>query len=642
MEENYNVNSLFLGAKAENAPVFEQMILEAFRDHVFWRKNFHPEDPLIFGQKDKRSFENCYLMDNMQSKFNELLSKLKQSVPFYSPRYIGHMAADILMPGILGYFSTMLYNPNNVSYESSPVTSELEMEVGRDLARMLGFEKDKSWAHLTSGGTVANIEALWVIRNLKFFPLIAVDLLKKYNKKLNIKLPNGEIVDATELNSEFDLLTLSPQGLSEFTNDFFAQDWPHDINIDVHEHSNNISHSGMGNILNAKVLVPASKHYSWPKAAEILGIGRKNLVKVNVDSNFRMDVADLKQKLKELHEEKSPVLAVIGVVGSTECGSIDPIDQIVEARKWYEKEFNASFYIHLDAAYGGYARAVFLDENYKFMPYEKLQSKYKIAPSKEVYESYKATFEVDSVTVDPHKLGYVPFGVGAVVYKDKSVKTSTMCKAPYINNTTKAECDDAYIGSYILEGSKPGSAAASCWLTHQVLPLNENGYGNLISIPIENVHYLDKMLKDKSYLEVQTSKGSVIVDVLALNNPDLDILLYVFNIRGNKSLEKMNKLNELILEAFSFNTHKVIQAHDYIISSTDFAYDIYGNSMNASFEKLGIDIKDWQTEVQLVKILRTSVVSSFLNKPELQDYYWQGFSKAIDVAIQKIMEEEVL
>ena len=37
-----DLSSLFLGPKAENADVFERLLLEAFRDHVFWRRNFHP------------------------------------------------------------------------------------------------------------------------------------------------------------------------------------------------------------------------------------------------------------------------------------------------------------------------------------------------------------------------------------------------------------------------------------------------------------------------------------------------------------------------------------------------------------------------------------------------------------------------
>jgi hypothetical protein len=45
--------SLFLGPKAENADVFERLLLEAFRDHVFWRRNFHPEDGFTVREQEK-------------------------------------------------------------------------------------------------------------------------------------------------------------------------------------------------------------------------------------------------------------------------------------------------------------------------------------------------------------------------------------------------------------------------------------------------------------------------------------------------------------------------------------------------------------------------------------------------------------
>lgn len=647
MTDKFNINALFLGSKAENAEIFEKLLLEAFRDHIFWRRNFHPEDPLTLSQTDRRAEGYEATVDNMQSKFYELLSKLKQSVPFHSPRYLGHMLSDILMPGMLGYFATMLYNPNNVCYEASPVTSKLEIEVGQDLASMMGYDPGKSWAHLTSGGTVANIEALWVIRNSKYFPLIAADLLKKYNKDLEITLANGQKVDLKEIQTDFELMSFSPKTISGFANKFFDLDWGVDIQNEVYKHHRNISHCGMKDVPIGKILVPASKHYSWPKAAEILGIGRANIEAVKVDSNFRVDAEDLKSKLVKLYEQKIPVLAVVGILGSTECASIDPIDKIVDIRDWYEKEYNSSFYIHVDAAYGGYPRSLFINEDNSCRDLKDMQADFKDSkhlkwPYVEVYNAYKAMPRVDSVTIDPHKLGYILYPAGAVVFKDKSVKPATLVKAPYINNTTKSDNDDLYIGSYILEGSKPGAAAAACWLAHRIVPLNKEGYGKILSDPIQNAHILYDILKSKNPISVDTKDGEVLVNVELLNDPDLDILLYVFNIQGNTSLEKMNRFNELILEEFSIDTQKPIGAHEFVVSSTDFEYDIYSDSVNPALEKLGINLKDWTDDVKSLKILRSSVVSPLVNKQDLKDFYWNNFAKAIDKAIVKIVNKKEL
>ena len=130
--------SWFLGPKAENADLLERLILEALRDCVFWRRNFHPEDDILITEKIKReeSFQDSHAL--IQQEFQSLLANLKGDIPFYSPRYIGHMLADQLLPAIVAYFAAMLHNPNNVSQEGSPITSRYEIEVASQLSRLCG------------------------------------------------------------------------------------------------------------------------------------------------------------------------------------------------------------------------------------------------------------------------------------------------------------------------------------------------------------------------------------------------------------------------------------------------------------------------------------------------------------------------
>ena len=91
------------------------------------------------------------------------------------------------MPANLGYMSAMLYNQNNCASEGSTVTSKYEMEVGKDLCVMLGCERDKCMGHLTAGGSVANIEAVWAGRNVKYFPLGLQEALFKEDRLFGAK-----------------------------------------------------------------------------------------------------------------------------------------------------------------------------------------------------------------------------------------------------------------------------------------------------------------------------------------------------------------------------------------------------------------------------------------------------------------------
>lgn len=121
-----------------------------------------------------------------------------------------------------------------------------------------------------------------------------------------------------------------------------------------------------------KILVPQSKHYSWMKAMDVLGIGQEHIVPLPVDENYRTDVAKMREITFRLIEEGHPILAMVSVVGTTEEGSIDHVDEVIKLRAECEQKYGASFYVHVDAAYGGYVRAMFLDENNQFMDYDAL------------------------------------------------------------------------------------------------------------------------------------------------------------------------------------------------------------------------------------------------------------------------------
>lgn len=96
------------------------------------------------------------------------------------------MCMGLSMPALLGYFMAMIYNPNNVSIEASPITTVAEMTTGDDLCRMFGYNVDPdkkelplAWGHIVCGETVANLESIWAARNLKFCPLSIASAMKK-------------------------------------------------------------------------------------------------------------------------------------------------------------------------------------------------------------------------------------------------------------------------------------------------------------------------------------------------------------------------------------------------------------------------------------------------------------------------------
>jgi glutamate/tyrosine decarboxylase-like PLP-dependent enzyme len=94
----------------------------------------------------------------------ELAERLGPTFPYSEPTYVGQMLKPPHPVAWAAYAATMLLNPNNHSLDGGPATSELEREAVALLAAMIGLEAPL--AHLTSSGTVANLEALWVAREL--------------------------------------------------------------------------------------------------------------------------------------------------------------------------------------------------------------------------------------------------------------------------------------------------------------------------------------------------------------------------------------------------------------------------------------------------------------------------------------------
>ena len=78
------------------------------------------------------------------------------------------------------------------------------------------------------------------------------------------------------------------------------------------------------------VLVSKRGHYSLDKSVDLLGIGRDNLIAIDTDENFKVDTAQLRQRGLEMIEEGYKVLSVIGVAGATETGSVDPLDELAD------------------------------------------------------------------------------------------------------------------------------------------------------------------------------------------------------------------------------------------------------------------------------------------------------------------------
>ena len=239
-----------------------------------------------------------FVSDHTQHLLDTLVS---HSVHTSAPSFIGHMTSAL--PYFLMPLSKIMIalNQNLVKIETSKAFTPLERQVLGMLHRLIYTQDEEfyaQWMHsaehslgaFCSGGTIANITALWVARN-----------------------------NALKADGEF--LGVEKEGL------FRA-----------------LKHYGYEGLA---IVVSERGHYSLKKAADVLGIGQQGLVAVDTDEHNRIKPAALQATLKQLKSDKILPFAVVGVAGTTETGNIDPLREIAEICS------DEGCHFHVDAAWGG-------------------------------------------------------------------------------------------------------------------------------------------------------------------------------------------------------------------------------------------------------------------------------------------------
>jgi glutamate/tyrosine decarboxylase-like PLP-dependent enzyme len=683
------LSAWFLGPKAENSAVWKELINYVFDDYIHWRRNYFPKDPIIVDRIKRRNHEFWY--DKLTGQIDTIIAELKAHYPFYSPRYIAHMLSEQTLPSVIGYFAGMLYNPNNVTSEAAPVTVPLEIEAGKMVSKMLRYNPEASWTHITSGGTVANIEALWVARTIQFAPLIVQEYCNKNNVDFKIKLPSHENDESISIVnvSHKKLLSLKPdESIYIYRNlaYYLIADLKKDentvlksINDFINASKYNVSETGLSTILKGlsltpKVLVSEAAHYSVKKAANVLGYGEGNVIKIPVGSNFRINIAELENLINNLDEDEY-IAAVIGVLGTTEEGAIDPLHEINFLRDKLHKQRDLSFWFHVDAAWGGYIKSMLnhpdvrkkedgknLDElcelyiseievseafdiilkNREYAKNVKIEWKDPI-----VYKSLLTLENADSITIDPHKLGYIPYPSGMVSFRNGIVTEHIKQEAQYISEEkggVKAIDKLARInavGPYIIEGSKPGAAAASCWLAHKAIPLETHGHGKIIRTTLLNT------LKLCAYIDFHKHMYSHFEEILFdteqdlnraftfkyLYTPDSNIICFILQpmeydngvLREvNYPLEKLNLLNRKLYDELSIHDSSTPYGQEFFVSRTSFAKNQYSShSLKPLLDRFNISEIEYNNHG--IFVLRSTVMNP---------WHWDAQHSGIDYLME--------
>ncbi|HEU0223985.1 MAG TPA: aminotransferase class I/II-fold pyridoxal phosphate-dependent enzyme [Steroidobacteraceae bacterium] len=106
-----------------------------------------------------------YDEDALRQVLLEVATRMQDNYPYFHPNYAGQMLKPPHPIARLAYSLAMYINPNNHALDGSRASSPMEKEAVAEIARMFGWQMHLG--HLTGGGTMANLEALWIARQLR-------------------------------------------------------------------------------------------------------------------------------------------------------------------------------------------------------------------------------------------------------------------------------------------------------------------------------------------------------------------------------------------------------------------------------------------------------------------------------------------
>jgi len=200
-----------------------------------------------------------------------------------------------------------------------------------------------------------------------------------------------------------------------------------------------------------EVLLPQSAHFSFQKIASLMDM---KLIEIPLTKEYVLDVTQLKKKIGK------ETAAVVGLAGSTELGTIDPIPELSEVCS------DEHIFLHVDAAFGGFVIPFLKELHYKVPQFD-------------------FTLEgVSTISIDSHKMGYSAIPLGTLMIRQKHWLESISVESPYISSEKQAG----------ILGTRSGAPVAAAYAVAQYLGFE--GYKKMVKSCMDVARYTEKRITE--------------------------------------------------------------------------------------------------------------------------------------------------
>jgi glutamate/tyrosine decarboxylase-like PLP-dependent enzyme len=248
------------------------------------------------------------------------------------------------------------------------------------------------------------------------------------------------------------------------------------------------------------VLASEAAHTSLQKVGMLLGLGTQGIIPVATNAHSQMDITDLRRKLAQAKQEGKAPFAIVGTVGTTVTGSIDPIPEIAAVAREHH------LWLHVDAVYGG---ALILSDHLRGM--------------------LEGVEQADSLTFNPQKWLYVTKVCAMTLFRDfAGMQQAFRIGAPYM---TYAE-DVVNLGEISVQGTRHPDVL-KLWLSLQ--HIGRQAHASLLENSLELARFFAQEIRRRPHLRL-------------LQDPVLNVVVFRAEPAGLPA-EKWDALNQHLQQA---------------------------------------------------------------------------------------------
>lgn len=237
-----------------------------------------------------------------------------------------------------------------------------------------------------------------------------------------------------------------------------------------------------------EIILPENAHFSFQKIASLMDM---KLVSVPLNEHYYVDITKIKDKINE------NTAAILGIAGSTELGTIDPIPELSEIC------LDENLFFHVDAAFGGFVIPFLKDLNFDVPEFDfRLKG-------------------VSTISLDAHKMGYSAIPLGTIVIRDKKWLDEISVESHCISSGKQAG----------ILGTRSGGPVAAAYAVARYL--GRNGYRKVVENCMNITRYTEGKIREMGLTPV-TKPTMNVLGVKMKNVPEFVKKLSEYGWKVNK------------------------------------------------------------------------------------------------------------